>query len=350
LIFSIIHAETTPMTQLKNAEPRMRDVARHLGVSLATVSLALRASPRVSERTAARVAQGARELGYELPRPRASRLRRIGFLAVNQPIDFPDDEVSAFAPMTRVFSEAASEFDAAVSLRTIAGTELDPRTSRQVEAFVDDIEGVIVSGEIRRPLIALLKKLGKPFVILGYSEIDPTGPEARGVHHVSADVTAMGRAATLYLAARGRRNIALLTPRLVKGFTYELWHRGYYAALAEAALPIRPELVVSAEPRAFFERHPQVDGLVLPDPGTAAILVQSHAQTLARIGIDNMVVGVANLTQARRGKFESAPLIINDVGDLAHACLPRIIALIKHPDPSGSLMYRTFTQRNMLLT
>jgi DNA-binding LacI/PurR family transcriptional regulator len=336
------------MAELKNSpEPRMRDVARRLGVSLATVSLALRSSPRVAESTQLRVIDAARELGYEVPRPRTpNRLLRLGFLAINQPLGDADDEESAFSPITRVFSGAAAEFDATFSFRTIAGTQLDARNSHQIEAFVNDNEGLIVSGEVRRPLIRFLQKLGKPFVILGYSELEPTSPEARGVHHVSADSTAMGRAATLYLASRGRKNIALITPVLMKGFTYELWHRGYLAALAEAGLPIRPEFTVTYKITEFLANHLEIDGLVLPDPGSVQELRESSAN-LTRIGAENMVVGVANLAQARRGKFESSALIINDVSDLAHACLPRVLELIRNPDPAGSVLYRPHLTRNM---
>ena len=42
---------------------KLEDVARRLGVSKATVSLALNGSPRVNERTRERVLAAAREMG-----------------------------------------------------------------------------------------------------------------------------------------------------------------------------------------------------------------------------------------------------------------------------------------------
>ena len=51
----------------------LRDVARHAGVSVATVSLALRGSPRISEETVARVRQSAQELAYA-PNPLVAAL------------------------------------------------------------------------------------------------------------------------------------------------------------------------------------------------------------------------------------------------------------------------------------
>ncbi|MCW2514452.1 MAG: transcriptional regulator, partial [Mycobacterium sp.] len=43
---------------------RMQDVAREVGVTAATVSLALSGSPRISPATRAKVEQVAREMGY----------------------------------------------------------------------------------------------------------------------------------------------------------------------------------------------------------------------------------------------------------------------------------------------
>jgi LacI family transcriptional regulator len=57
----------------------LRDLADHLGLSTATVSLAMRDKPRVSEETRARVRDGMRELGYVYNRGAASlRTDRTG--------------------------------------------------------------------------------------------------------------------------------------------------------------------------------------------------------------------------------------------------------------------------------
>jgi LacI family transcriptional regulator len=68
----------TAMVEGGESHPRaprrvtLRDLARHLGVSTATVSLALRNSPRVAEATRLRVQAGMRELGYVYNRGAAS--------------------------------------------------------------------------------------------------------------------------------------------------------------------------------------------------------------------------------------------------------------------------------------
>ena len=67
-----------PRTQpFGDGRPRMKDIANWLGVSAATVSLALRDSPRISTDMRARIRAAASELGYVYEIGRASCRERV---------------------------------------------------------------------------------------------------------------------------------------------------------------------------------------------------------------------------------------------------------------------------------
>lgn len=62
------------------SNPTIRDVAKHAGVSVATVSRSLNNQPGISSETRERVLSLANELGYNLDNLRQTRLRRVSFL------------------------------------------------------------------------------------------------------------------------------------------------------------------------------------------------------------------------------------------------------------------------------
>ena len=50
---------------MKKGEPTIHDIARSLGIDSSTVSRALNDSPRVSKKTKVKIAEKAKELGYQ---------------------------------------------------------------------------------------------------------------------------------------------------------------------------------------------------------------------------------------------------------------------------------------------
>lgn len=62
---------------MSNNKPTLRDLAKHLGIALSTVSMSLNDHPRISKETRSRVKTAAKELGY-IPDPRVASV--MGYL------------------------------------------------------------------------------------------------------------------------------------------------------------------------------------------------------------------------------------------------------------------------------
>lgn len=87
---------------MSDSKPTLRDLAKHLGLALSTVSMALKDHPRLSEATRKRVQQAAKELGYT-PDPRISNV--MGYLKKKR----ADKPVAALAYVTRYSEEIQLE-------------------------------------------------------------------------------------------------------------------------------------------------------------------------------------------------------------------------------------------------
>lgn len=83
---------------MSDSKPTLRDLAKHLGLALSTVSMALKDHPRLSQATRERVKKGAKELGYS-PDPRISNV--MGYLKKKR----ADKPVAALAYVTRYSEE-----------------------------------------------------------------------------------------------------------------------------------------------------------------------------------------------------------------------------------------------------
>ncbi|MBK1879716.1 LacI family DNA-binding transcriptional regulator [Pelagicoccus mobilis] len=83
---------------MSDSKPTLRDLAKHLGLALSTVSMALKDHPRLAQSTRDRVKKAAKELGYT-PDPRISNV--MGYLKKKR----ADKPVAALAYVTRYSEE-----------------------------------------------------------------------------------------------------------------------------------------------------------------------------------------------------------------------------------------------------
>jgi LacI family transcriptional regulator, repressor for deo operon, udp, cdd, tsx, nupC, and nupG len=212
------------------------DVAKRAGVSVATVSRALRGLPNVAPSTRARVLQAADALDY-VADPHASRLaagrtRTVGIV------------VPLFTQwyFTQVVSGAEAVLAAAgfdVLLYNVGDSDGRDRFLRTLP-FRKRVDGVIV---IDLPLDAAqqqaLASAGTPVVLVGIpSERLPT---------VAIDNVAAATMGTRHLINLGHERIGLIAnlPDDPLHFTAPLERRrGYQQALEQRGLPVRPELDV----------------------------------------------------------------------------------------------------------
>jgi LacI family transcriptional regulator, repressor for deo operon, udp, cdd, tsx, nupC, and nupG len=183
--------------RLRPAGPNIHDVARDAGVSIATVSRALRGVDHVSEATRARVLRAAAELGYTAS-PTATSLAtgKTGVVAVLAPF------------LSRwYFAHALDGIEQALRRRGLhvllvnVGTTVEGRTlllERQLlRGRVDGL--VVLSCDLSPAEVAVLASLHVPVVTVGV-DLPPWD-------RVGIDDVAAGQAAMEHLLALGHRRL-----------------------------------------------------------------------------------------------------------------------------------------------
>jgi LacI family transcriptional regulator len=214
----------------------LRDLSRHLGLSVTQVSRALNGHDDVAEDTRARVVEAARRFRY---RPNVSARRlvtgRSGMLGLVLP-DVPrPEEEGQFVQIVGGLSQQLSRLGRQFVLH-IADPEDDALDAYRRLTSGGAIDGfVLLDPELRDRRARFLRDAGVPFVIHGRIE----GPEFYPFYDI--DNEAVGRRLTEVLLAAGHRRIAVLNgPR---GRTYvEARRRGHLAALAAQGLVPEPDL------------------------------------------------------------------------------------------------------------
>lgn len=212
---------------------RLKDIARDLGVSLITVSKAMRGMGDISEETRRRVLKRVAELDYRpnmLARGLASGKTFIAGLVV------PDLLHPFFAEFAKSLNGALRQSGYGLIL---ASSEEDPKIERE------EIRTVLARG-VDALLIASCQPTLQgfygaedqrtPFIL-----VDRDFPHLRA-HFVGTDDYAAGLMATQHLLGTGKRRVAHIAgPDFTSGADRR---RGYIDALREYRLPVRAQSII----------------------------------------------------------------------------------------------------------
>jgi LacI family transcriptional regulator len=274
---------------------RMIDIARDLGVSLMTVSKALRSHSDISEQTRARVMKRARELDYRpnwIARSLVTRRTYVIGLVI------PDLMHSFFAEVakgvTRKFEPLNYQIVIANSDENAAIEE------RQVELLMArSVDGLIIASSQpsgRRTLFATLASRGVPYVLIDRS---PSGLDANFVGVKDEEIGAM---ATEHLIEQGCRRIAHIRGPAIAPGTGRL--RGYGRALARHGLKAPPEYVVSGQHsdgsgyeamRQLLKLTPPPDGVFCYNDPVAAGAIKAVLEMGLNVPNDVAIIGAGNV-------------------------------------------------------
>lgn len=183
---------------------RMEDIAKRLGVSMCTVSLALQNSPRISSKTSSRVHRMAAEMNYT-PNHHARSLRtktshRIGVV-------IPELENPVYSEHLRAIHTTADENGYTLDFSC---TQWNPdKEARVVQDLVSrQADGLILLIPASQNLIGHLREFaasGRPVCVLG-----PMPEEVPGVSTILSDVRQPMIHAVDYLLSLGHRRFGLL--------------------------------------------------------------------------------------------------------------------------------------------
>ena len=292
----------------------IRDVARHAGVGVGTVSRVLNDSPAVSEATRQKVISVIDSLDYS-PNQAARRLSRGKTMAVGVVVPFFTNPSVVKRLQGVVSVVSSSEYDLVlfdvenakdrdVLLRNIIRREL-----------VDGL--LIISLKPADSDVGEVLEAGIPAIIID--------ADHRWLSQIVVDNINGARQATDHLIALGHRRIGYINDDPTNPFNgapTQDRHEGYRQALQDAAIPYRPEYYREGTLDRASAHHITRELLQLPNPPTA-IFAYSDTQAIGvleaaddmglRVPEDLSVVGYddieaaefLHLTTIRQSLYES---------------------------------------------
>lgn len=312
----------------------IKDVARSVGVSTATVSRALRGLPRVSEETRTRVLHAAAELHY-VASPSAAGLATGQTRAVGVVVPL----------VTRwFFGEVVQGADA--PLRD-AGYDLllynlggDRETRRRVFSThlsrkrVDAV--LVLSLTPTDEELAWLARLDRPVAAVG-----ATVP---GWSSVRIDDEATAGIAMAHLFALGHRRIGYIGGSLEDQLDFAApFDRllGYRRSMAEAGLPVLPQWEIVgdftvrgglAAMRALLAADPRPTAVFAASDEMAVGAVHAARQAGLRVPQDVSVIGIDDHEMAEFFELSTVAQPVHDQGRLAaELLLEHLVAGAEHP-------------------
>jgi DNA-binding LacI/PurR family transcriptional regulator len=225
------------------ARTGIHDLARHLGLTVGTVSRALNNRPEVNEKTRERVMEAALAIGYA-PNQSGRSLRTgttntVGFMLESgtaSAIGGGDFFMQAIGGMQQVLSRHG--FD--LVLLPCGPTE-DPHDFLRRIVLRGFVDGLIISATQRHDRrIELLARSKVPFVALGRSAVP--------IEHAWIDLDFEGVAhdAVARLAEHGHRRIAVALPASEINLGY-VFRDAYRAAMVEHGLPLDAGLEIAVD-------------------------------------------------------------------------------------------------------
>lgn len=304
------------MTGRRRKRVSIRDVARSVGVDPSTVSLALNGSPRVAEKTRARVIAAATEMGYQ-PNALAQALRRgrthsAGLLAASLDIPF-------FVDLLKAQERWLVSHDYSVLFANLHGGQTAVEERVLLEMRMRGVEGLCIgfpNESCREPYEALVAA-GIPLSF--YVEKEHLSCLAEiGANAAVCDLSRGCYALLEYLVALGHRRIAYI------GYVDDR-ERDYFQAMKELGLPVEPGWVqdtsktpdaVEAACAALAHLRPRPTAIFTQSDEYAAEILNGLVRHGIQCPRDMSVVGINNtrLAELVRVPLTTLALPTEDIG------------------------------------
>lgn len=301
----------------------MNELAKLAGVSASTVSRALAGNPVINQQTRERVAELARELGFQPNMvARNLRLRRTEAIAVVLPLGHQADQHLTDPFFLTLIGYLADE----LSLRgyDMLLKKIVPHNDHWLRQLAESgrVDGIIVIGQSDQEAeLALVARSYKPMVVWG------ANLPGQAYVTVGSDNVAGGALATRHLIARGRRQLVFLgvnsAPELAQreaGFRLACDEAG----LGASAHSLQVGLVAEHAYRELLDiidREAGIDGIVAASDVIAIAAIRALATRDRNVPRDVAVVGyddvplaehvVPNLTTIRQDLARGARTMID---------------------------------------
>jgi len=285
----------------------LKDIARDLGVSVITVSKALRDHSDISEETKARVLKRVKERNY---RPNLAaralvtgRTNLLGFVV-------PELMNPFFTEIVRGVSAALHGSGYAL---VTTSADQDAKLEKQVieQLIARRVDALLVaSAQWTVEVFRRVEEAGIPYILI---DRNFTGLAA---HFVGVNDEEVGALATRHLAEVGARRIAHIGGAEISSVVGRM--QGYKRALAKLGLVADPELMFNVErveelrdeggykaTQQLLKVQPRPDGIFCYNDPTAYGAIAAVLEAGLRVPEDVAVVGCGNLLY---NKFLQVPL------------------------------------------
>ncbi|HZX25888.1 MAG TPA: LacI family DNA-binding transcriptional regulator [Telluria sp.] len=206
----------------------LRDIAEVTGLSIGTVSRALKNQAGMTEQTRNLVHEAAVRLGYDFGQLKKSRIRRIAFLLHSQHNTLASSPF--YSPVLHGAEEACRREGIALSFIAV-----DPAEPVLGLIRLHQPDAIVCAGFFEPEVLAALQQSGKPIVLVDMHQ--------RGFTSVNPDNVRGGYLATQHLLRTGRKRIAMLSGSLAH-YSIQQRNRGFRQALFDAKVYADPDLEV----------------------------------------------------------------------------------------------------------
>jgi LacI family transcriptional regulator len=328
----------------KEAMPvRLKDIAKHLGISTVAVCKALKGDRDISEATRKRVLQCVKEFNYH-PNLLArglivGRSKTIGVV-------IPEMMHSFFA---EIAAGVAREVQASGYTLLLANSDEDPQVERtQVEMLLArKVDGLILASAQPTGDLSLFQDLqhrNVPFVLL-----DRRFPNLEA-NFVGVDNVALGEMATGHLLQRGCRRVGHLSRLGVATGPGRM--AGYRSALSSAGIPVEERWIVDTDGtddsgyramRTLLDVRPRLQGVFCFNDPVAARAIKAVLDAGLRVPEDIAIVGGGNvrysdllrvpLTTVDQGPAEmgarAARIVLHEIHSGVHAHAGTVLIPLK---------------------
>src|SRR6266850_5807732 len=286
---------------------RLKDIARDLGVSVITVSKALRDHSDISQETKARLLKRCKEMNY---RPNLAaralvtgRTNLLGFVV-------PDLLHSFFSEIVRGVSSALQNTEyTLVTTSSEQDAKLEKQAVEQLIARRVDVL-LVASAQWTVEMFRRVEEAGIPYILIDRSF---TGLAA---HFVGVNDEEVGALATRHLAEVGCKRIAHIGGSGLSPMVGRM--EGYKRALSKLALAWDPELVYNVEhveergdstgytaTKKLLQQATRPDGIFCYNDAIAYGAISAVLEAGLRVPDDVAIVGCGNLLY---NKFLKIPL------------------------------------------
>ena len=307
----------------------LKDVARDLGVSVITVSKALRDHSDISEETKARVLKRVKEMNY---RPNLAaralvtgRTNLLGFVV-------PELMNPFFTEIVRGVSAALH--GSGYTLVTTSADQ-DAKLEKQVieQLIARRVDALLVaSTQWTVEIFRRVEEAGIPYILIDRNFA------GLAAHFVGVNDEEVGALATRHLAQVGSKRIAHIGGAEISSVVGRM--QGYKRALAKLGLVADPELIVNVErveelcdeggykaTKRLLDMTPRPDGIFCYNDPTAYGAIAAVLEAGLRVPEDVAIVGCGNLLY---DKFLKIPLTSVDqqtagIGEKAGTLALRLI-------------------------